>query len=51
MWAASERQELAKRREENRRLWVVYYRGLAASNLKAARDLRRRVRLLEAGEQ
>ena len=50
IWAASERRELAKRREENRAAWADYYRRLAGANLLAARDYRRRARLLEAGE-
>ncbi len=29
MWAASERRVLAKRREENRQAWIVYFSHLA----------------------
>ena len=46
VWAASERQEQAKRREENRAAWMEHYRRLAASSIKAARDYRRRAREL-----
>ena len=47
MWAASDRAQAAKQREENRRDWAAYYRRLAASSLAAARDYRRRARRLE----
>ncbi len=50
LWRASERAHAAKQRQENRTAWCDYYRRLAACNLKAARDYRRRARLLENGE-
>ncbi len=50
VWAASERRELAKRREENRTLWVQHLRRTAAAHLRIARSARARARVLEAGE-
>ena len=50
MWRASERAHAAKQREENRIAWCDYYRHLAACNIRAARDFRRRAKELEAIE-
>lgn len=50
VWRVSELRVLAKQREENRVLWIEHFRRLAACNLTAARDYRRRARALERGE-
>ncbi len=50
VWAASERRELAKRREENRTLWIDHYQGLVRVHIRLAKDARRKARALERGE-
>lgn len=47
---AADLRKAAEMRQEHRVLWVEHFRRLAAANLLAARDFRRRARLLEAGE-
>lgn len=47
LWAASERRELARRREENRRLWIAHFEALVRIHIRLARDARRRARELQ----
>ena len=44
---AEDARRLREMRQDHKVLWVEHYRRLAASSLKAARDLRRRARELE----
>lgn len=47
---AEDARRLKAMREEHKVLWVEHFRRLAACNLKAAREFRRRARELEATE-
>ncbi len=47
---AEDLRRLREMREEHRVLWIEHFRRLAACNLAAARDYRRRARALEANE-
>ncbi len=47
---AEDARKLREMRQEHKVLWVEHYRRLAACNLKAARDYRRRAREMQATE-